>query len=383
MGTITKRITSKGEIRYRAQVRIKRVGLADFTESRTFSKKSLATEWIKKRESEFEADPESFIKQNGKAFLTLAEALEKYLEEVTAFGRSKRMGIRFLTNWPIGKILIKDLKRQDFNDHTLLRRKGYPEIDAAPIESSTALQDLQYLKVVLSHADLVWGEQVNLLELEQAMKGLRNARIITKSKKREQLYTSEQLQMLTTYFYKRWMNGSTKIPVHLIMWLAIYSCRRETELTQLFLSEFNRKKNIWKVFDLKNPKGSQGNHKSFVVSDLCLLVIDELLDPEVRQTMLKLGREPADVLIPVDAKSFAARWREGIKMCGLDGLRFHDLRHEGITRLAEDGLTIPQLQQFSLHESWESLRRYVNLNHRDERLDFKEAMDVAKKALSS
>lgn len=65
-------------------------------------------------------------------------------------------------------------------------------------------------------------------------------------------------------------------------------------------------------------------------------------------------------------------------MCGLNGLRFHDLRHEALTRYAEDGLTIPQLQQISLHESWESLRRYVNFHHRDGRLDFAEAMLVAK-----
>ena len=57
-----------------------------------------------------------------------------------------------------------------------------------------------------------------------------------------------------------------------------------------------------------------------------------------------------------------------------------DLRHEGITRLAEDGLTIPQIQQVSLHESWESLRRYVNLSHREDRLDFVEAIKVAKKS---
>lgn len=377
MGTITKRVTSTGETRYRAQVRIKRNGFADFTESRTFSKKSLASDWVKKREYEFETDPNSFFKQGGKVFLTLADALKKYLEEVKDFGRSKRMGIRYLCDWPIGKILIKDLKRQDFTDHTMLRRAGYAEICAEPIQSSTALQDLQYLKVVLSHADLVWGEQVNLFELEQAMKGLRNARIITKSKKRDELYSSEQLQLLTNYFYKRWMTGRTKIPMHLIMWLAICSCRRETELTELYLNEFNRKKKIWKVFDLKNPNGSEGNHKSFVVSDLCIQVIDELLKPDVRERMLSLKREPSNVLVPVDAKSYAARWREGIKMCGMDGMRFHDLRHEGITRLAEDGLTIPQIQQFSLHESWESLRRYVNLSHRDDRLNFSEAMKVA------
>ena len=52
-------------------------------------------------------------------------------------------------------------------------------------------------------------------------------------------------------------------------------------------------------------------------------------------------------------------------------LRFHDLRHEALSRLGEDGYTVPQIQQVSLHESWDSLRRYVNMPaRRGERVEF-------------
>ena len=141
MGTVTERVLSTGVKKYRAQVRVKRQGLPNFTESKTFSKRSLAEAWIKKREYELELNPELMISANISKGMTLAAALEKYLNEVEGFGRSKRMGIRFLTNWPIGNIKISDLTRKDFTDHTYLRRTGYPEIGADPIESSTALQD--------------------------------------------------------------------------------------------------------------------------------------------------------------------------------------------------------------------------------------------------
>lgn len=380
MGTVTERILSTGVKKYRAQVRVKRQDLPNFTESKTFSTRKLAEAWIKKREYELELNPELMISANISKGMTLAEALEKYLKEIVDFGRSKRMGIRFLTNWPIGKVKISDLTRKDFTDHTYLRRAGYPEIAADPIESSTALQDLQYLKVVLTHADLVWGEKVNLFELEQAMKGLRNARVITKSKKRDRLPTSNELQTLTNYFYKRWIQRKTAMPLHLIIWLAIYTCRREDELTRLFLNEYDRHHHEWKVFDLKNPNGSAGNHKSFLVTEKAEQVIQEIMKSDVRDRMLHLNTADPSVLLPLNTKSFAARWRDAIKMNGIEDLRFHDLRHEGITRLAEDGLTIPQLQQVSLHESWESLRRYVNLKNRRDRLDFVEAMKVAKKS---
>ena len=95
--------------------------------------------------------------------------------------------------------------------------------------------------------------------------------------------------------------------------------------------------------------------------------------PDVRERMLKLGGD-VDLLIPVNSKSFAARWQQGLKILGIDDLRFHDLRHEGATRFAEDGLTIPQLQQHTLHDSWSSLERYVKIRRRNNRLNFEEAM---------
>ena len=154
-------------------------------------------------------------------------------------------------------------------------------------------------------------------------------------------------------------------------------------MTRLFLDEYDRHHHEWKVFDLKHPNGSAGNHKSFLVTEKAELVVQEIMKSDVRDRMLRLDSANPSVLLPLNAKSFAARWREAIKMTGIDDLRFHDLRHEGITRLAEDGLTIPQMQQVSLHESWESLRRYVNLKNRRERLDFKDAMQIAKAGYES
>ena len=47
MGTITKRTTAKGEVRYRALVQVRKHDI-NYNQSRTFSKKTLAEAWIKK-----------------------------------------------------------------------------------------------------------------------------------------------------------------------------------------------------------------------------------------------------------------------------------------------------------------------------------------------
>ncbi len=56
------------------------------------------------------------------------------------------------------------------------------------------------------------------------------------------------------------------------------------------------------------------------------------------------------------------------KACNLNGiidLRFHDLRHEGVSRLFEAGLSIAEVQKISLHSTWDSLSRYTNLDPGD------------------
>jgi integrase len=53
-----------------------------------------------------------------------------------------------------------------------------------------------------------------------------------------------------------------------------------------------------------------------------------------------------------------AAWRPFL---AIDDLHFHDLRHEGVSRLFEMGRTIPQVASVSGHRSWQSLQRYTHL----------------------
>jgi len=52
-----------------------------------------------------------------------------------------------------------------------------------------------------------------------------------------------------------------------------------------------------------------------------------------------------------------------LQAAGIENLRIHDLRHEGISRAAESGLfpTILDLQAFSGHRDLRSLSRYTHL----------------------
>ena len=157
------------------------------------------------------------------------------------------------------------------------------------------------------------------------------------------------------------------------MWFAIFSCRREAELTRLYLRDYDPHHSTWKVYDLKNPNGSKGNHKSFDVLDSSKEIIKRLKHSEVRDRMLKLGHDE-NLLLPLNPKSLGKEFRQACKILGIDDLRFHDLRHEGCTRLAEQSFTIPEIQKVSLHDSWSSLQRYVSVKARRDVMQLEEVL---------
>lgn len=61
----------------------------------------------------------------------------------------------------------------------------------------------------------------------------------------------------------------------------------------------------------------------------------------------------------MDSIAFAFRDARGLLQ--IDDLRFHDLRHEGISRLFEIGLNIPHVATVSGHRSWQNLKRYTHI----------------------
>ena len=68
---------------------------------------------------------------------------------------------------------------------------------------------------------------------------------------------------------------------------------------------------------------------------------------------------------------FKAEWHRKLRAAKIKGLRFHDLRHEAVSRLVEAGLGDQEVAAISGHRSMQMLRRYTHLRAEDlvERLD--------------
>lgn len=58
---------------------------------------------------------------------------------------------------------------------------------------------------------------------------------------------------------------------------------------------------------------------------------------------------------------FRPAWHRTLKQAGIQGLRFHDLRHEAVSCLVEAGLGDQEVAAISGHKSMQMLRRYTHL----------------------
>lgn len=68
-----------------------------------------------------------------------------------------------------------------------------------------------------------------------------------------------------------------------------------------------------------------------------------------------------DEIFPYNPASVSSAWTKACEILGIEGLKFHDLRHEGISRLFEMGWDIPRVASVSGHRTWQTLVRYTHL----------------------
>jgi integrase len=128
---------------------------------------------------------------------------------------------------------------------------------------------------------------------------------------------------------------------------AIESARREDEICNLLWEDLDEGNRTGIVRDAKHPRLKEGNHRKFKMT------------PEASAIVARQPRTH-ERIFPYNAKSVSAAFTRACKILGIKDLRFHDGRHEATSRLFERGYVIHEVTQFTLHESWNELKRYTN-----------------------
>ena len=149
--------------------------------------------------------------------------------------------------------------------------------------------------------------------------------------------------------------------------IALYTGMRAGEIKSLTRRQVNLQKRTVHLSETKN-----GSARTVPLSQKAEQVFSLALNNPVRpfDTDLIFWGEPGR-----DGKrrpyEFRPAWHRTLKQAGIEGLRFHDLRHEAVSRLVEAGLGDQEVAAISGHKSMQMLRRYTHLRAEDlvERLD--------------
>ena len=67
-------------------------------------------------------------------------------------------------------------------------------------------------------------------------------------------------------------------------------------------------------------------------------------------------------VFPISATCLRLAWNRARKRAGITDLRFHDLRHEAVSRFFEMGMSVPEVALISGHKDVRQLFRYTHLN---------------------
>lgn len=308
----------------------------------TFPTKGMAVTWAERMEREIaERRASGGSRADG---MTLAQLVDWYIEHAGSFaawGRSKGADLRRLKGYGIAERVASGLRAQDYIRHVEERRRG-------GAGAETAGNDLVWIRGVVKAARGALGLNASLDALADATEHLRTTRAIGKSRPRKRRLSADEETRLLAYF----RSSRSAVPMADIILFALATARRQEEITRLRWDDLDAARGVCALRDVKHPTRKVGNDREFRIL------------PDAVSIAERQPRTDA-FIFPSNPRTVGALFTRATRMLGIPDLRFHDLRHEATSRLFERGYSIHEVAQFTLHDSWATLKRYANLRAQD------------------
>ncbi|WP_342116511.1 site-specific integrase [Pseudoduganella sp. OTU4001] len=321
--------------------------------TKTFQFKRDAKNWA--RDTEAEMVRGVYIERSVSEKLTIAKALEQYLAEVTP---TKRPATQ-IAEASKAKALIKELGKYSLAALTPEIIAKYRDKRLAgdlnddgvriPRSNDTVRLELALLGHMFTTAIKEW--RVGLL-----INPVLNIRRPAPSPGRTRRLNVAERDNLMTEIAKhsnpmlRWIVG-----------IAIETGMRSSEITSLKLDQVDIARRIVRLVETKNTTS-----RTVPLTLAATKLFEEALAHAARpkDTSLVFYGEPGrdEVRRPYN---FNKIWGDMKKKAGIIDLRFHDLRHEAVSRLVEWGLSDQEVAAISGHKSMQMLRRYTHLRAED------------------
>ncbi len=327
------------------------------TTAKTFRTKRDAEDWARSTEDEMVRGV--YIKRAPAERMTVADALKRYLAEVSptkrpASAASDARHSKQLTQH-LGKYSLIALTPEIIAKYRDDRLAGLDRKDAKgrpapkPRSPNTVRLDLALLGHLFNTAIKEWG-------LGLAYNPVQNIRRPAPPPGRERRLTPEEEERLMAA-----VDAHTNPMLGWIVRIALETGMRSSEITTLRRSQIDLKRRIARLLETKNTLP-----RTVPLTATATALFREAIQHPIRpiDTDLIFFGEPGR-----DGKrrsyNFNKAWLNTKASVGLKDFRFHDLRHEAVSRFVESGLSDQQVAAISGHKSMQMLRRYTHLRAED------------------
>jgi integrase len=341
MATIVQRQLASGSVSWQARIRIKGFPL----HSRTFADLQSAAQWARRREGHLRARIQRFKDDNDLRRIarsksleqsTLGDLLVRYRDTITPTKRGAEQEV-----WRIGGML-----KQSICLHLAVRLSAMHVAEwrdgrLREVSGSTVNRELNLFGHVIEIASKEWGLQIPV----NPFRGIR--RPPSNPSRERRLKDGEEARLLDAARLSR--SGYLED----VIVIAIETAMRQGEVIGL----------EWDRVDLdacsiRLDKTKNGRTRGVALSRRAIAVLRRLHADQCAQ---RTRQQIARVFPGVSSQAVKQAFRRAARRANLENFRFHDLRHEAISRMFERGLTPMEVAQISGHQTLQLLQRYTHL----------------------
>lgn len=312
-----------GSIRRRSgkyQAQIRRKGVKPI--SKTFVFHEDAKKWLRETEGKIDRGEYGSLLPDE---ITLAQVLQRYLREVTCHKKGAPQETR-----RIRRLLTQKISRLAVSELTGSELAAFR--DSSVQDGKRACQyDLVIIRHALEVARKEWGLSLPINPVSQI-------KIPNGIRRRERRLEKSELEAL-----QKALSESRNAYLWSAIELAIETGMRRSELLRLTWGDVCLSQRLAYLKDTKN-----GHARTIPLTSKAI------------QVLSKLPQGTPRVLMTTE---YALRqaWERLVKRAGIDNLRFHDLRHEAVSRFFEMGLSVPEVALISGHKDISMLMRYTHV----------------------
>lgn len=354
MGTIVPRKGKGGKISYRAQIVRKQNGTIVLRESETFSQKAAAKAWLDKRETALR-EPGA-LERVRKGDPPLRDVINRYIAEAGKIGKTKKQVLETICDG----FAIADAKCREISSTHIVEFAQTLQ-KTRDITPQTVGNYLSHLAAIFSIARPAWGYPLDSAAMSDAFLVAKKLKLTRKSRQRERRPTLDELDKLMVHFGAIKARRPDSTPMQKIIVFAIFSTRRQEEITRLRPTDYepacHEQPGRVLVRAMKHPGDKEGNDM------WCDLPPEAAAIIETMPTGERIFPHSTDAIGAAFTRACLTLGINTEDMPDDQRLHFHDLRHDGVSRLFEIGWSIPKVAAVSGHRSWSSLKRYTHLRH--------------------